>query len=114
LLHEETTNPSRARPAGGRRKTPAKPGYPRKATGKKPALAANPRLSRLIRKRRVELCKPEVAGSSPARSIRPCKLDFLLSLQTRSRSTCTSTVGADAGETRLSPQIPASLTAGRL
>jgi hypothetical protein len=34
-----------------------------------PALAGNPRIYRLKPRRRVELCKPEVTGSIPVRSI---------------------------------------------
>jgi hypothetical protein len=65
----QTTDSSRTHPARGRRKAPTAPGNPRKATDERPALGSNPRLSRLSPEGRVELCKPEVTGSIPVRSI---------------------------------------------
>jgi hypothetical protein len=60
---------SRIYPALGRRKAPTAPGNPRKAPHERPALASNPRSCRCRPERRTELCKPEAAGSNPARSI---------------------------------------------
>jgi hypothetical protein len=60
------------------------------------------------------VCKPEVTGSIPVRSIKSLQTGpFLLSRWARAWSSCSSTATAEAGETRLYPQTPASLTAGR-
>ena len=65
MFHNKTTVLSRTHPARGGRKAPADPGNPRKAAVETSALAGNPRLSRLMAQGRVELCKPEGAGSNP-------------------------------------------------
>jgi hypothetical protein len=59
------------------------------------------------------VCKPEVAGSSPARSITYLQISpFVLSGKARSWGNCMSAPPAEACETRLWPQIPAGLSSG--